>query len=98
MIFQNKDKTEIMGTCTCGCENGIRFRIMPDDDEFYSVLTYYSGNWYKEQDMTCWNVIISKLKKIWAILRNKDFYYSEILFTKEESQEFKEYINEMIKD
>ena len=31
-------------------------------------MTYLSGNWYKEQAG-----FIKKLKKIWAIIRNKDF-------------------------
>ena len=34
-----------------------------------------------------------KLKKIWAIICNKDFYYSDIVMTKEDFKEFKEWIN-----
>ena len=88
----------MMVTCCCGCDQGLRFRILPDDDEFYSVITYYSGDWYREQEMGCWKVFCSKIKKIWAIIRNKDFYYNEILLNHEEAREFKKYINEVIKD
>ena len=48
-----------------------------------------SGNWYKEQAG-----FIKKLKKIWAIIRNKDFYYSEIILNKKDWEEYKKWINE----
>ena len=34
-----------------------------------------------------------KLKKIWAIIRNKDFYYSDIVLTKEDFKEFKKWVD-----
>ena len=34
-----------------------------------------------------------KLKKIWAIISNKDFYYSDIVLTKDDFKEFKEWVN-----
>ena len=40
-------------------------------------------------------VIERKLKKIWCIIRNKDFYYSDIIMKREEFEQFKEYINEI---
>ena len=52
-------------------------------------MTYLSGNWYKEQAE-----FIKKLKKIWAIIRNKDFYYSEIILNKKDWEEYKKWINE----
>lgn len=52
-------------------------------------MTYLSGNWYKEQAG-----FIKKLKKIWAIIRNKDFYYSEIILNKKDWEEYKKWINE----
>lgn len=45
--------------------------------------------------MRIFDVIKLKLKKIWAILRNKDFYYSEISMSREDFETFKEYINEI---
>ena len=40
-----------------------------------------------------WRVFRKKLEKIWAIIRNKDFYYSDVLMTKDEFDEFRKYIN-----
>ena len=58
-------------------------------EEDYCFMTYLSGNWYKEQAG-----FIKKLKKIWAIIRNKDFYYSEIILNKKDWEEYKKWINE----
>lgn len=52
-----------------------------------------NGNFYTGQGETVFRVIRKKLEKIWAIIRNKDFYYSDILMTKDEFNEFREYIN-----
>ena len=59
-----------------------------DDNELYFYQSYLSGNWYKEQAG-----LFQKLKKVWRILRNKDYYYSEICMTKEDWEEFKEWVN-----
>ena len=47
---------------------------------------------YKEQNMSCWRVFKLKCKKIWCILRGKDYTYSEILVSKEEFKDLQEYI------
>ena len=52
-------------------------------------MTYTNGNFYNEQG-SGWR---NKLKKIWAIIRNKDFYYSDVIMKKDEFIEFKDYIN-----
>ena len=38
-------------------------------------------------------VLKEKMKKIWSIIRNKDHYYLDIVMSKEDFQEFKEWIN-----
>lgn len=86
-VLKSKDEKEMILSCDCGCDEGMRIRI---DDSFgdYCYMTYLSGNWYKEQ---C--PLSTKLRKIWAIIRNKDFYYSEIILSKDEWNEYKEWIN-----
>lgn len=86
--LKSKDNKEIIITCDCNCDEGIRVKI---DESYgdYCYLTYISGNWYKEQ-----NVLSKKLKKIWNIIRNKDFYYSEVVMSKEDFEEYKKWINE----
>ena len=92
-VMKNKDGTEMYIDCNCGCNDGVRLRIHKDDLKYYCFWTYTNGNFYSEQGETCWRVIGKKLKKIWAIIRNKDFYYSDVLMTRDEFNEFRDYIN-----
>lgn len=94
-IFMNKDKTELIVTCGCGggagCGDAAHIKINFDDHD-YAFISYMNGNFYKDQDgalRTLW----WKLKKIWAIIRNKDHYYSDIVMNKEEFETFREYVN-----
>ena len=91
--MMSKDGKDLMVDCCCGCDNGLRIRIDKDEDNFYSYFSYTSGNWYKDQDETTWRIFCKKLKKIWAIIRNKDFYYSDIMMTQKDFEEFRGYIN-----
>lgn len=95
-VLRNKNGNELYVDCYCGCDEGIRFRVDKDDYEdygYYCFMTYTNGNFYREQGDTLWGVFTKKLRKIWAIIRNKDFYYAEVTMTKEQFDEFKEYIN-----
>lgn len=91
--LKNKDGTEMFIDCCCGCGEGIRFSIDKADFNQYCFMSYTNGAFYREQDDTFWAVFCKKLKKIWAIIRNKDFYYAELVLTKAQFDEFKEYIN-----
>lgn len=91
--LKNKDGTEFLIDCCCGCDDGIRFRIDKEDFDYYCFMSYTNGNFYSEQNETVWGVLSKKLKKIWAIIRNKDFYYAEVFMTKDDFNEFREYIN-----
>ena len=92
-VLKNKNGTELIVDCCCCCDEGIRFRVDKEDYDYYCLMTYTSGNFYREQDETMWRVFCKKLEKIWAIIRNKDFYYSDIVMTKDDFEEFKEYIS-----
>jgi hypothetical protein len=92
-VLKNKNNTDLYIDCYCGCDYGIRFKIDKEEDEYYCFMTYTNGNFYTEQNDTFWRVFHKKLKKIWAIIRNKDFYYSDVHMTKSDWEEFKEYIN-----
>jgi hypothetical protein len=91
-VLKNKDGKELYIDCCCGCNEGIRFKIDKDDWDYYCFMTYTNGSFYREQGDTLWYVLYKKLKKIWAIIRNKDFYYAEVTMTKAEFNEFREYI------
>lgn len=85
--LKSNDNKEMIIMSDCGCDEGIRVKIEEAFGE-YCYQTYISGNWYKEQVG-----LLDKLKKIWAIIRNKDFYYSDIVMSKEDFQEYKKWIN-----
>jgi hypothetical protein len=91
-VLKSKDNTALYIGCMCGCNDGVKFKIDKDDYDYYCLMTYTNGNFYAEQ-YGCWQVLCKKIKKIWAIIRNKDYYYSDIIMTKDEFEEFKEYIN-----
>lgn len=92
-VLKSNDNTNLIISCMCGCDESIRLQVNKDDFDMYAMLTYMNGKFYAEQCETVWQVIRKKAAKIWAIIRNKDFYYSDIIMTQDEFKEFKEYIN-----
>lgn len=90
------DKKELIVTCGCGCEETICIRINDEDKEYgyYAIQTYLNGNWYRDQNDRVLGTIRRKLKKIWAIIRNKDFHYSEVMMNRDDFQKYKDYINQ----
>lgn len=95
-VMISDDKKELIVTCKCGCENTIHIRVDDEYKEFdsYAIQTYLNGNWYRDQDDRVFRTIGRKLKKIWAIFRNKDYYYSDVLMSHEDFKRYKEYINQ----
>ena len=91
--LKNKDGTELYIDCTCGCNEGIRFKIDKNDFDNYCFMSYTNGNFYVEQSNTVWGALCKKLEKILAIIKNKDYYYSDVVMTKDEFEDFREYIN-----
>ena len=93
-VLKTLDDKEMYVDCNCGCDKGMRFKIEADEEyDFYWVMTYTSGRYYVEQGNNFWDVIRHKAKRIWAILRNKEHVYFDIMMTKDEFQQFKEYVN-----
>lgn len=91
-VLKTKDGRELILSCSCGCDNGIRFKIDKDDD-YYMCMAYTNGNFYRDQNNGVIRTLKNKLKKIHAIIFNKDYYYSDVVFFKEDFEEFREYIN-----
>lgn len=102
-VLKSEDDKDLIVTCRCGCDEGLHIRIEHDDpavnidpeNDIYCYATCLNSNWYRDQGKKMKYVIWDKLKKIWAIIRNKDFYYSEILMTRKDFEVFREYINEV---
>ena len=87
-VFKNFKDDELIVSCKCGCDKGIHLKIHDYEDGDYAFLTYTNGNFYIQQ-----RPFFEKLKKIWAIICNKDFYYSDVVMTKDDFKEFKEWVN-----
>ena len=95
-VMISGDKKELIVTCKCGCQDTIHIKVDYNDEDAdcYAIQTYMSGNRYRDQDDRVLRCIGRKLKKIWAIIRNKDYYYSDVLMSREYFQKYKEYMNQ----
>lgn len=86
-VLKSKNNKEMIVSCMCGCDEGIHLKIDNSLGD-YCYMTYTNGNFYKEQ-----GGLKNKLRKILAIIKNKDFYYSDVVMSKEDFEEYKEWIN-----
>ena len=95
-VFMTKDRKELIVTCDCGCMNS--FYISVDDSckdiNHYGFLSFMKNNFYTEYSLNPWRAFKIKLKKIWCILRGKDYFYSDTIMKKADFEEFKRYVNQ----
>lgn len=91
-LFIDSDESIVLITCKCGCQSALQIQIDPDDENAYSFLSYMNGNFYRDQ-YGAFGVIKEKVRRIWAIVRNKDYYYSDIKMTKEDFNKFVDYLS-----
>lgn len=102
-VLKSEDDKDLIVTCRCGCDEGLHIRIEHDDpavnidpeNDTFCYVTCLNSNWYRDQGKKIWRVIYEKLRKIWAIICNKDFYYSEIIMSRKDFELFREYIGEI---
>lgn len=95
-ILKSGDGKELIVTCKCGCDNGLHIRIDHDEDsDDFCYMSLLNNNFYRDQGKKIRYVVCEKLKKIWCIIRGKDFYYSDILMTRQDFEEFREYIDKV---
>lgn len=93
-VMISDDKKDLIVTCKCGCDEGVHLTISHEDDEDdYAYQCFTNGNFYKDQ-YGMLGTLNNKIKKIWAIIRNKDYYYSDIVMNKEDFEQFKKWINQ----
>lgn len=94
-VFFTKDKQELIVTCNCGCEEAFHLKVNQDEeDDFYSVLYFMKSNFDTEYAASPWWAFKIKMRKIWCILRNKDYYYSDVILTKADFEELKRYLEQ----
>lgn len=82
-------KNEYVTFCKCGCSDGIVLKADNNDHELSVQLV--SDNFYSMQ--TKGKISLKeKLKRIWFIIRGKEYCYFDILIAEDELQEFKEFV------
>ncbi len=95
-VLMTKDKKELIVTCNCGC--GQSYSLIVDDDlktdELYAFLCFMKCNFDTEYDKNPWRAFKIKLKKIWYIIKGRDYCYSDTVMTREDFEEFKRYVNQ----
>ncbi len=92
-VLMTKDKKELIITCKCGCENAYHLVIDPEDEDMYCFLCFLKADFCTEGDKTPWRAFKTRMKKIWTILRGKDYCYSDTVMSKADYEEFKAYVN-----
>ena len=91
----SKDKKDFTLDCECGCCEGIRFRFDSEDEDIYLNLSIVSGDFYNKQKNKRFYLLKEKLKRIWFVIRNKDYHYFDIILSKNDFEDFKSFINDL---
>lgn len=63
-VMRSKDGNNLVVDCNCGCDDGLRIRVDKDDFDYYFIMSYTSGSFYREQSDKLRYVIYRKLRKI----------------------------------
>lgn len=82
-------KNDYVMFCDCGCNEGVVFKIVNEDGDISVGLV--SDNFYIRQDKGNMS-FKEKIKRIWYIIKGKEYHYFDILITKDELQKFKEFV------
>ena len=89
------DKKGLIATCKCGC--GESFSIEIEDtgkeDDYYAFLVFMKNDYQTEYYQNPLRALRIKLKKIWCIIRGKDYYYSDTIMTRKDFEVFRKYVN-----
>ena len=95
MIYTNKEKNSLIIDCNCGCGDGVEIKLSQDnDDDPYIWMEFIASKWYTDQD-TFGTRFAKKAKKIWSIIRGKDYHHNEIAMKKAEWEQFVDLINNL---
>ena len=93
MILQNND--ELVSYCSCGCQEGVHLKVTKDEDDGKNLyLSFVSDKFYSEQENS-FSRLKEKLRRIWYILRNKEYHYFEIIMNENDIQDFKDFVEKI---
>ena len=94
MTVNGKDTADYKAIfCNCGCHNGIVMKAKKDDD-FGLSINLVSDDFYTRQSGV-FRIMKEKIKRIWCILRNKEYCYFNICMSNEDLIEFKEFVGRL---
>ena len=98
MFLKNEACTSCAIYCNCGCNNGVTLKI--EKDEFFDDcidynLSLVSDNYYLSQH-TNWSRFKEKCKRIWQIIRNKEYQFFDICLNEEDLSSFYKFISKFI--
>lgn len=93
-VFITEDKTNLILDCKCGCE-AIKFEadLEDADSDIIMFATLLTSKFYAKQENFV-RRFADKVKRIWGVIRNKDYCYSEVVLSREDFRAFKKYINQ----
>lgn len=94
-VLLSEDKTEILLTCSCGCEDSIHIKLDPfdEDPECDDVAIWtYMQNCRDASQVS----LKEKCKKIWRIIRDKDYWYSDVCLKKTDIEILVKYFQDML--
>lgn len=82
-------ENDLVTFCKCGCGNGVVLKFDNEDNEL--SLQLVSDNFYMMQNKGTMS-LREKFKRIWYIITGKEYCYFDILISKDELQDFKEFV------
>lgn len=100
MVFIKKDKQlkVVIATCNCGCNSELHVTHYTNDpdlpEEYY--LSLHSSKW-DEETGGIFKILKRRIKRAWYNLIGKDYLYMDIIFNKQEFNEFAQHLMDMTK-
>ena len=94
MLFFNEDKSELIATCKCGCDEGIHIRLDDELHKDYNLDEYCYQSYIKNDDTVGYKggKLKTKFKKIWSVITEKDYYYSDVIMTGKDVEILRDYL------
>lgn len=93
MFMENKEGGYCSLYCQCGCNDGVVLKS-EYDPLLGCDMMLVSDSYYLMQQTT-WTRFKEKCKRIWSILRNKEYCYFSVYMGSDELKEFKEFVAKM---
>ena len=95
MIYRNVNGGKcFLINCSCGCGDEIEIRVYPDKEYGDVSINIVASKWYAEQ-CGVFGQIKKKLRKIWWVIRGKDYYHCDLILKKDQWTEFAKLVNEI---